>query len=120
MPNDKIFSFKTALPQNDKSGGKTKFAIIGDLGVFDHTKETLLSMGKNVDRIDCVVLVGDISYANGDHRIWDLFFDMIDEMELFTTKVSLCLWTDSHGFRQYKLHQYNFVATLYRSWKSRR
>ena len=83
--DDVIFSFKTA-PLNDKDS-TTKFAIMGDLGVFSHTKESLRNLAKNIDDIDFVIFAGDISYANGDHRIWDDFFDMMDDMSFLTKKV---------------------------------
>lgn len=83
---DAIFSFKTAPPRNDKNA-PTKFAILGDLGVFDHTKETLGMLATKIDDFDFIILVGDISYANSDHRVWDQFFNMMDDMKMFTRKV---------------------------------
>jgi len=82
---DSIFSFITSPPKNDKDS-RIKFAVIGDLGVFETSKESLRSIKAYSDAIDFVILAGDISYANGDHRIWDEFFDMIDEMRFFKEK----------------------------------
>ncbi len=84
--DEAIFSFKTAPVMNKNS--PTKFAILGDLGVFDHSKETLSALAKKSQDIDFIILAGDISYANGQHTIWDKFFDMIDEIKLFTNKVA--------------------------------
>jgi len=61
-----IFSFRTA--PTSESGKSTKIAILGDLGAFDHTKETLNILSSHLDDVDSIVLVGDLSYANGDHR----------------------------------------------------
>ena len=83
--DDSIFSFKTAPSINKHN--PTKVAILGDLGVFEHSKETLNGLAKVIHDIDFIILAGDISYANGDHRIWDNFFDMLDQMKFFTQKV---------------------------------
>jgi hypothetical protein len=81
-----ILTFKTAPAPKDKHS-RTKFAIVADLGVFDHTKENLRNLTENINDIDFVVLAGDISYANGDHRVWDIFFGMMDEMNFLPKKV---------------------------------
>ncbi len=65
---NKIFSFQTSPSKSNESGRTTKFAVIGDLGVFDHTRESLQSMKKHSDAIDFVILAGDIAYGNGDYR----------------------------------------------------
>lgn len=61
-----FYSFRTA--PTSESGTSTKVAILGDLGAFDHTKETLKVLFEHMDEIDSIVLVGDLTYANGDHR----------------------------------------------------
>jgi len=61
-----FYSFRTA--PTSESGTSTKVAILGDLGAFDHTKETLNVLFDHLDEIDSIVLVGDLTYANGDHR----------------------------------------------------
>lgn len=61
-----FYSFRTA--PTSESGTSTKVAILGDLGAFDHTKETLKVLFEHLDEIDAIVLVGDLTYANGDHR----------------------------------------------------
>ena len=68
VDNSTTFSFRTA-PES-ASMAKTKVAILGDLGLFDHTKTTLgvLASRTSIDDIDSIVMVGDLSYANGQHR----------------------------------------------------
>ena len=64
-----VCAFKTAPTIH--GGGITRVAIIADLGVFDHTIETLRVLASNKKKIDFIILAGDISYANGFHPIWD-------------------------------------------------
>jgi len=66
-----IFQFQTGPVPGPH--GRTKVAIVGDLGVFSHTMETLSVLSSRMDDVDSVILVGDISYATGsswnvDHR----------------------------------------------------
>ena len=64
--SSEIFSFRTAPAP--KSGKSTKIAILGDLGDFYHTRETLNILSSRLEELDSIVLVGDLSYANGDHQ----------------------------------------------------
>lgn len=87
---ESIFTFKTAPQSNHKTyKSTTKMAVFGDLGVFDHSKETLLHLVSRKDDFDFMILAGDISYANSNHVIWDRLFTMFDNIELFRTKVSV-------------------------------
>lgn len=62
-----VFSFRTSPAQGSEQD--TKVVILGDLGVFDHTKEMLSTLSsRHLEDISSIVLVGDISYANGFHR----------------------------------------------------
>lgn len=63
------YAFKTAPTIH--GGSVTRVAILADLGVFDHTIETLRALASNKKKIDFIILAGDISYANGFHPIWD-------------------------------------------------
>ena len=63
---NEMFWFKTGpVSGPDKIA---KMAIIGDLGVSDHTRESLDMLSNDINDIDLIVLVGDISYANGNHK----------------------------------------------------
>eukprot|EP00934_Nitzschia_sp_Nitz4_P004694 Nitzschia sp. Nitz4//scaffold71_size96697//58901//60627//NITZ4_004700-RA/size96697-processed-gene-0.114-mRNA-1//1//CDS//3329557262//4684//frame0 len=89
LEGHKVRSFKTApLPKNpldpQSQHAKTIFAIIGDLGQFPHSQETLEHMRDNRDGIDAVHLVGDIAYTEYDHRRWDTFFDFLDDYSVFS------------------------------------
>jgi predicted phosphodiesterase len=64
----------------------TKVAIIADVGVFQHSKDTLIILEKHMSTIDSIFLLGDISYANSDHRIWDDWFTMMDERAFLRNK----------------------------------
>ena len=66
-----IFQFQTGPVPGPH--GRTKVAIVGDLGVSSRAKETLSVLSSRMDDVDSVILVGDISYATGsswnvDHR----------------------------------------------------
>lgn len=89
----KVRSFKTA-PQQDRD--VVKFAVVGDLGQFQHSIQTLEHMANNQNDINAVVLVGDISYANGHHENWDTFFDFLDDSNIFQ-HIPLQVATGNHG-----------------------
>ena len=83
-----------------------KFAIMGDLGVRPHTRETIknldqshcgnndinapLSDGQNFhchhsQGVDAILLAGDLAYTNNNHAVWDDWFDMMSEHDFFRT-----------------------------------
>ena len=90
----KVRSFTTA-PETDPDSA-IAFAIIGDLGQFHHSKETLESMNEHSDEFNAVILVGDIAYTGFDHRRWDTFFDFLDDYSLFDEK-PLQIAAGNHG-----------------------
>ena len=47
-----------------------KFAVMGDLATKPHSRETIWHLDRDKS-IDCILLAGDISYANNHHHIWD-------------------------------------------------
>jgi acid phosphatase type 7 len=86
---DKIRSFRTG-PAKDVVGGTSSslaatFAILGDLGQFEHSEELMTSLLRRGSRttIDAAVLAGDIAYTGTDHRRWDTFFDLFDDYPFF-------------------------------------
>jgi hypothetical protein len=89
----RVLSFTTAP---ETTTGPVTFAIIGDLGQFDHSQETLEHMRDHAEGIDAVILVGDIAYTNYDHRQWDTFFDFLDDFSIFD-EVPLLIATGNHG-----------------------
>lgn len=66
VQDSQTFQFRTA--PNSASNSRTKVAILGDLGLFNHTKKTLALLSSQMDDMDSVVMLGDLSYANGKHR----------------------------------------------------
>ena len=85
-------------PPLDRS---VKFAVLGDLAARPHSRETVKNLdeislkGDGADSleqtfhnhhnkgIDCILLAGDISYADGDHSIWDDWMDMMSDYTFF-------------------------------------
>lgn len=78
-----------------------KFAVLGDLGVRPHSRETIKSIEQShcdsdvndeqafhchhSQGIDALILAGDLSYANNNHAVWDDWFDMFAEHSFFTS-----------------------------------
>jgi len=77
---DKIRHFRTI----SRAGhGKTVLAVIGDIGQFPHSEETLDHLRLNHQhRIDAIILTGDLAYPELDHRRWDTFMDLFDDYPL--------------------------------------
>jgi acid phosphatase type 7 len=83
----KIRSFRTAPAPTTREQAKDKayryprvnFAIVGDLGQFPHSQDTVARLMRSRDDVDSIILAGDIAYANMDHRQWDTFFDFLDD-----------------------------------------
>jgi hypothetical protein len=91
-----VRSFTTAPRAGSEAAKSATFAIIGDLGQFEHSQETLEHMKNNSEGIDAVVLVGDIAYTEYDHRRWDTFFDFLDDFSIFD-EVPLQVAIGNHG-----------------------
>jgi hypothetical protein len=89
----RVRSFTTAP---ERSEAPVSFAIIGDLGQFQHSQETLEHMKDHREGIDAVILVGDLAYTDFDHRRWDTFFDFLDDFSIFD-EVPLHIATGNHG-----------------------
>lgn len=88
-----IRSFKTAPIRGE---GPVSFAVIGDLGQFSFSEETLRHLRDNKEGIHATILAGDISYNENDHRLWDTFFDFLDDHEVFH-EIPLHIATGNHG-----------------------
>lgn len=78
---DKIRTFRTAPPPSPDGGGGVgvNFCVVGDIGQFPHSEETLSRIIRSRNEIDAILLAGDIAYTTGDHRRWDTFFDFLDD-----------------------------------------
>ena len=64
---DDFFHFRTA-PRVGNIHAPVTMAIIGDVGLYEHSRETLKVMANREQEFDSILLVGDISYANGHHK----------------------------------------------------
>ena len=90
-----------------------KFAIMGDLGQFDHSRETLEHLSNHSDDIDAVVLVGDIAYTDYDPRRWDTFMDFLDDFSIFD-QVPLQIAAGNHDMEKQENRTEVFQAYEYR------
>jgi hypothetical protein len=77
----------SSLPSNNNQPPppppqEVRFAIVGDLGQFPHSQETLQRLYRSPEDIDLVLLAGDIAYAGTDGKQWDTFFDFWDDTPL--------------------------------------
>lgn len=95
-PCIKAYDVRSFTTAPDSSDSPVSFAIVGDLGQFSHSQETLVHMKYNQNDIDAVMLVGDIAYTGLDHRAWDTFFDFLDDYSFFD-EVPLQIATGNHG-----------------------
>jgi hypothetical protein len=92
-----VRSFKTAPSKvSDENYYPMVFGIIGDIGQFEHSVETLEHMRYHLKGIQAVVLVGDIAYPGNDGRKWDTFFDFLDDHSVFDT-IPLQIAAGNHG-----------------------
>ncbi|KAL3945683.1 MAG: hypothetical protein SGBAC_000251 [Bacillariaceae sp.] len=96
IEGQRVRSFKTAPKAGE---GPVSFAVIGDLGQFSFSEETLRHLRDNKDGVDATILAGDISYNEGDHRRWDTFFDFLDDYEIFH-EIPLHIATGNHDIEK--------------------
>ena len=92
----KVRSFTTAPAPGSIHATSASFAIVGDLGQFVHSQETMQHMKRHRDEYDVALLVGDIAYTEFDHRRWDTFFDFLDDFSAFD-QLPLQIATGNHG-----------------------
>jgi len=74
---ERIRSFRTAPTVGpDKV---VKFAIVGDIGQFDHSMETMDHLRTHRKGVEAMLLTGDLAYPEFDERRWDTFLDFMDD-----------------------------------------
>ena len=78
----KIRQFTTGPPRTTI---RATIAILGDLGQFPHSEETMERLLREKHAVDAAVLAGDIAYTGMDPRRWDTFFDFWDDYGAFDT-----------------------------------
>jgi hypothetical protein len=98
IDSHKIRSFTTA-PDTQKTMYPMTFGIVGDIGQFEHSKETMEHLRDHLKGIKTVVLVGDIAYPEMDGRKWDTFFDFLDDTSPFA-EIPLQIAAGNHGKEQ--------------------
>lgn len=122
IEDNKVRSFRTAPDVDgeivDESNGAASlypmtFGLIGDIGQFEHSRETLVHMKKNLNDIRAVVLVGDIAYPEMDQRRWDLFFDFLDDYSVFD-EIPLMVAAGNHDIDKQPHRQEIFMAYEHR------
>jgi hypothetical protein len=99
----RIRKFQTA-PEVDTNNNNNKtntiypmvFGVIGDIGQFEHSQETLNHMKDHPKGMRAVLLVGDIAYPEFDGRKWDTFFDFLDDQSNFD-EIPLMVAAGNHG-----------------------
>jgi hypothetical protein len=75
-PNQ-IRSFRTAPVVGPDSF--VKFAIVGDIGQFDHSIETMRHFRTHTSGVDAMMLTGDLAYPEFHEPQWDTFMDFMDD-----------------------------------------
>lgn len=103
-PN-KIRSFSTA----PSASYQASFAIMGDLGQFPHSEQTMSRLLRSKNELDAAVLAGDVAYTSTDHREWDTFFDFLDDYMAFET-IPLQLCPGNHDIDKYASSNEIFLA----------
>lgn len=78
LNSPQVFSFRTGPAKRRE----VSMVVIGDVGVRSHSMELFRQLAIPEKKKDLVLLVGDITYSDHDHRTWDKWMDvMVDEME---------------------------------------
>ncbi|KAL7563662.1 hypothetical protein ACA910_013397 [Epithemia clementina (nom. ined.)] len=106
----KIRMFRTAPVPSTVSA---TFAILGDLGQFPHSQQTMERLLHSKHEIDAAILAGDIAYTGSDHRRWDTFFDFFDDYMAFET-IPLQICPGNHDIDKYETSDRIFLAYQYR------
>lgn len=78
-----------------KSNSTTTFIGYGDMGAASIGKNSTRVILENIDDVDIIMHVGDISYAMGNEHIWGDWFNMIEPV---TTKVPYHVCLGNHEY----------------------
>ncbi len=81
-----VYSFKT-LPsrKSDDNPVAVNLAIVGDLGQTKVSKKTLDLIRQRKNRINGIIIAGDLSYADCDQSRWQTWFDLIQHEHISST-----------------------------------
>jgi len=114
---DKIRTFKTGprptTPGDDSTVAAVSFAIVGDLGQYKHSEQTMSSLIRSRHDIDAIILAGDIAYPRMDHRQWDTFFDLLDDYPI-AEYVPMQIVPGNHDIDKHKRSREIFLAFEHR------
>jgi acid phosphatase type 7 len=110
-PPQKIRSFRTApnVTAQSEVGVESAFAIIGDLGQYEHSQATLASVMRYESSIDAIILAGDIAYSRLDHRQWDTFLDFLDDYPV-AERIPMMIVPGNHDIDKTKSSRDIFLA----------
>lgn len=113
----KIRTFKTGppptTPGDDRTVAAVSFAIVGDLGQYKHSEQTMSSLIRSRHDIDAIILAGDIAYPRMDHRQWDTFFDLLDDYPI-AEYVPMQIVPGNHDIDKHKRGPEIFLAFEHR------
>ena len=103
----KIRSFTTAPEPNPDV--PVKFAVIGDIGQFPHSEETIEHLMKNHNGVQAIMLAGDLAYAAEDNRRWDTFLDFLDDYPI-VEEIPMQITAGNHDIDKYEHGDEIFLA----------
>ena len=76
-----VYSFKTPPSSQGHNGNDNNFkvnvAIVGDLGQTKVSQKTLDLIKERKDRVNAIIIAGDLSYADCDQSRWESWFDFV-------------------------------------------
>ena len=107
VDGERVSFFRAPPAEGDDDAYPLTFALAGDLGHWETSAATVAEIAK--DGADAFVIVGDLSYANGDGDDWDSFGRVVEPV---AGKVPLMVIPGNHeaeyelsdgaaNFRQY-------------------
>ena len=108
----RVRSFKTAPPVGPDQ--TIRFAIVGDIGQFDHSMETMQHLRTHRKGMDLMLLAGDLAYPEFDERRWDTFMDFmddysyIDEVPMHITPGNHDVSKDEGGSKIFQAYEHRF------------
>jgi predicted phosphodiesterase len=69
--------------------------MMGDLGHYEKSILTMKHLDENKRSVSAIILAGDLAYSQGNHKVWDKWFDLLDQFPVFR-EVSLQVAAGNH------------------------
>jgi len=89
-----------------------KIAIVGDPGQDDEATSTFNGIESMKDDLLLLVVAGDLSYANRDHRLWDKWFNkyesLFSTLPMLVTPGNHDIETDCCDWSVFKAYEHRF------------